>query len=129
MCIRDRDTDGDGTVRGIVITKGDVYFDASADNGVKNFEGLIIAGGKVFINQTNSIVNIVSSSEICRTVIKECQLLGDADEDAKKFLSLFKGYENSSIEGAGVATSTDVTIDRIDYSNVVSFSNWMKNVE
>ena len=124
-----KDTDGDGTVRGIVITKGDVYFDASADNGVKNFEGLIVAGGKVFINQTNSIVNIVSSSEICRTVIKECQLLGDADEDAKKFLSLFKGYENSSIEGAGVATSTDVTIDRIDYSNVVSFSNWMKNVE
>ena len=30
-----------GEVRGVVITKGDVYFDSSSENGVTDFEGVI----------------------------------------------------------------------------------------
>ncbi len=119
----------DGTVRGIVVTKNDVFFDSS----VKSFEGLIVSGGKVFI--TENLSNMYSSPAICQAVLRECQLLGT--EDAKTVLNLFKGYEvdGSSTGGSTpVASPTDPsngakTIDSIDYSDVCRFSNWMKNVE
>ncbi len=124
------------TIRGIVVTKGDVYF---ADD-VHTFEGLIISGGKIYI--TKNLTDMYSSPAICQAILRECQLLGT--EDAKTVLNLFKGYE---VDGsATVATPTDPsvslptasptdpskgtkTIDSIDYSDVCRFSNWMKNVE
>ena len=119
----------DKTVRGIVVTKGDVFFDESVDS----FEGLIVSGGKVFI--TKNLKNMYSSPAICQAILRECQLLGT--EDAKTILNLFKGYEvdGSSTGGSTpVASPTDPsngakTIDSIDYSDVCRFSNWMKNVE
>lgn len=111
----------DGVVKGIVITKGDVYFDAS----VKSFEGLIVAGGKVYIN--NNLSTFTASPEICRAIIRECQL--SSDDKCKYLLSLFKGYEDSSIEDLTQPGTDRRTIDTIEYSDVVSFDNWMKNVE
>lgn len=110
-----------GVVKGIVITKGDVYFDAS----VKAFEGLIVAGGKVYIN--NNLSTFTASPEICRAIIRECQL--SSDDKCKYLLSLFKGYEDSSIEDLTQPGTDKRTIDTIEYSDVVSFDNWMKNVE
>lgn len=114
-------TKADGVVKGIVITKGDVYFDTS----VTAFEGLIVSGGKVYIN--NNLSTFTASPEICRAIIRECQL--SSDEKCKYLLSLFKGYEDSSVEDLTQPGADKRTIDTIEYSDVVSFDNWMKNVE
>ncbi|MCM1273354.1 MAG: hypothetical protein NC225_12195 [Clostridium sp.] len=110
-----------GVVKGIVIAKGDVYF---ADN-VRSFEGLIVSGGKVYIN--NQLQSFTASPEICRAIIRECQL--SSEDKCKYVLSLFKAYEGSSVVALDPADTSAKTIDTIDYSDVVSFDNWMKNVE
>ena len=109
-----------GVVKGIILTKGDVTFGPD----VTGFEGLIVAGGKVYI--TGKVQTITASAEICRAILRECQLSGD--DDCKTFLKLFKGYEDSSIISDDNNQSAK-TIDTIDYSDVVKFNNWMKNVE
>ena len=114
-----------GKVRGIVITKGNVYFDDSVDNGVTDFEGAIIAGGKIYVN--GKVSTIAASSEICRAVLREC--LMNNDDASKLLLSLFRGYSPSEDSGSGEDNTDVKAIDSIDYTDVVSFSNWMKNVE
>ncbi|MCM1170801.1 MAG: hypothetical protein NC393_01615 [Clostridium sp.] len=114
-------TSADGVVKGIVIAKGDVYFDTS----VRSFEGLVVSGGKVYIN--NNLSTFTASPEICRAVIRECQL--SSDDKCKYLLSLFQGYEDSSIDDLTQPGTDKRTIDTIEYSDVVSFDNWMKNVE
>jgi len=124
-------TDGaNGAVRGIVVTKGDVFFDDS----VTSFEGLIVSGGKVFI--TKNLSNMYSSPAVCQAIFRECQLL--ASDEAKTVLNLFKGYEITggaeAPEVGDPASPTDPsqqakTIENIDYSDVCRFNNWMKNVE
>lgn len=111
---------GTGIVKGIILTKGDVTFGAN----VTGFEGLIVSGGKVYV--TGKVQTITASAEICRAILRECQLSGS--DDCKTFLSLFKGYEDSSII-ADDNVSSAKTIDTIDYSDVVKYNNWMKNVE
>lgn len=128
IVVRAREGDG-GVVRGMVISKGDVYFDPS----VISFEGIVISGGKVYMN--DNLTSITSSAEICRTILRECQL--SSDPKCKVVLNLFKGYEVSEDdEGIGEDGGEDIgtpgdakTIDNIDYSDVVRFNNWMKNVE
>lgn len=114
-----------GKVRGVVITKGNVYFNNTVENGVTDFEGIIIAGGKVYVN--GNVKTIASNAELCRTILRECML--NSDDNSKLLLKLFRGYEPKET----TATSSDATepksIDMIDYTDVVSFSNWMKNVE
>ena len=140
-------TRDDGVVQGIVVTKGNVYF----DNTVSKFEGLIIAGDKIFVdnlvgsalptsrereNATGDrvITSISASPEVVRTILNECMMLtGDTTgkgTQAKKLLSVFKSYEKYAYATAEVKT-IDVslkTIDTIQYSDVVRYSNWMKNV-
>ena len=112
--------DETGVVKGIILTKGDVIF----GENVTGFEGLIVSGGKIYIS--NHMQTINASAEICRAVLRECQLSGD--NDCQEFLKLFKGYEGSEI--IEEIEDTDAkTIDTIDYSDVVRFNNWMKNVE
>ena len=110
----------EGIVKGIIITKGDVVF----KNTVTGFEGLIVSGGKIYIS--NDMQTINASAEICRAILRECQLSGDLD--CKNFLDLFKGFEGSEIIEDNNSTEAK-TIDTIDYSDVVRFNNWMKNVE
>lgn len=114
-----------GEVRGIVITKGDVYFDTTAENGVTDFEGIIIAGGKVYV--AGNVKTIASSAEICRAVLRECLLTND--DNSKFILNLFRGYEPDTSEATSTDASEAKSIDMIDYTDVVSFANWMKNVE
>lgn len=115
----------DGAVIGMVITKGDVYF----DNTVKSFEGIVISGGKVYVN--NRLFTITANDEICRTILRECQL--SQDEKCKIVLNLFKGYEVEDDGPGGIGEAPDESevksIENIDYSDVVRFNNWMKNVE
>ena len=118
-------SDSKGIVKGIILTKGDVTF----EDNVKSFEGLIVSGGKVYMY--GAITNMASSPEICRAIIKECQL--SSDENCQKLLKIIKGYENTVLEEipeSGAADDTEVkSIENIDYSDVVRFDNWKKNVE
>lgn len=124
VVVKARNTDN-GKVRGIVITKGNVYFDDSATNGVTDFEGAIIAGGKVYVN--GNVKTIASSPEICRAVLRECMLTGS--EKTNYVLSLFRGYKPTTKDSSDDDDDDVKTINTIDYTDVVSFSNWMKNVE
>ncbi|MBQ7707637.1 MAG: hypothetical protein IJT72_07645, partial [Lachnospiraceae bacterium] len=110
----------EGIVKGIIITKGDVVF----GNTVTGFEGLIVSGGKIYIS--NDMQTINANAEICRAILRECQLSGD--HNCKDFLDLFKGFEGSEIIEDNNDTEAK-TIDTIDYSDVVRINNWMKNVE
>ena len=121
--------DSSGQVSGIVIAKGDVFFDKS----VKSFQGLIISGSKVFIaggDFDNSITSLSASPEICRAVLNELQLVSDTtmQNTAKYVLGLFKAYENSEMVDAN-AIGEEVTVDRLDYSSVLKYDNWTKDVE
>ncbi len=135
----------DGVVQGLVITKGNVFF----DNTVSKFEGLIVSGDKIFVDNlvgtalptgrgrsatgNRVLASISASPEVVRAILNECMMLtGDPDRgaQAKKVLSLFKSYESFAyVEGE--AKTLDVsfkTIDTIQYSDVVRYNNWMKNV-
>lgn len=109
-----------GIVRGIVISKGDVYFDPN----VTKFEGIIICGGKVYINDNLTTMN--ASAEIIKAILKECKTMGS--DDAKYILELFKFYSADG-SATGVVDTSKKTADTLDYSDVIGYSNWMKNVE
>jgi hypothetical protein len=149
----------EGVIKGIVITKGDVTFSDS----VTKFEGLIIAGGKIYID--GNLQSITASPEICRSIIKECILVND--EKSQYVRNVFAQYKISDdgtcpICGTTLVTTTDadgnilkddsgnpilscpkngctynagatddelVTIDNLDYTDVCSIDNWVKNVE
>ena len=51
------------------------------------------------------------------------------DDASKLLLSLFRGYSPSDDSGSAGDDTDTKSIDSIDYTDVVSFSNWMKNVE
>ena len=150
--ISDRDvvvssTRSDGIVQGIVVTKGNVFF----DNTVTKFEGLIVSGDKIFVDNlvgsqlptdryvkgltgNNTITSISASPEVVRAILNECMMMigesSDNGSNARKVLSVFKSYENYAYATGDVKT-IDVnykTIDTIQYSDVVRYSNWMKNV-
>ena len=135
----------DGVVQGIVITKGNVFF----DNTVSKFEGLIVAGDKIFVDNLvgaalptgrgrsvsgNKVITSISASpEVVRAILNECMMItGDTNygAQARKVLSLFKSYETYAYSAGNIKT-LDVsfkTIDTIQYSDVVRYANWMKNV-
>jgi hypothetical protein len=149
--------DGQYVARGIVITKGDVYLGGQYTTGPNRFEGLIVAGDKIFVG--DSVNSISANPQVCKAIMTELQT--EKDEDAEKVLRSFIGYKSAyddkTIEELRVLcdnreieytedTSKDVlislliaydnngdntikTVDTIDYSDVVRYSNWMKNSE
>ncbi len=149
--------DGQYVVRGIVISKGDVYLGNDETTGINKFEGLIVAGDKIYVG--NSVNQISSNSQICKAIMTELQT--EKDIDAEKVLRVFIGYksaydektidelrvlcDNREIAYSETDTkdtlitlliaydnngdNTIKTVDTIDYSDVVRYSNWMKNSE
>ena len=136
-----------GKMTGIIITKGDVYFDEAGANTVKEFNGIVITGGKVFIN--NTITNI-NSSELCKTIMNQLMVKAKdctSDDAAKKaealkaikVLELFKDYEDFGKEYRKIYNDPSLapelseddfrTISTIDYSDVLRYNNWMRNVD
>jgi len=121
--------DGDkDTITGIVVCKGDVYFGSK----VKNFSGFIICGGKVFVN--GNMVTL-SSSELTINIINQCMSALKSDNEstvnnAKTVLSVFKNYEGLTSGSNSDDDSNEAKmITNIDYSDVICYDNWMKNVE
>lgn len=141
----------DHSITGIIITKGDVYFDeytgSDAYKTVKDFNGIIISGGKVYVN--NSITSI-SSSELCKTIMNQCavkaQNVTSSNDDEKKealkavkVLELFKDYEDVGKKYRDIYNDPSLasiddseqykSITSIDYSDVIRYNNWMRNVD
>ncbi len=161
-------------VTGIIISKGDVYFDTVKDiekndsvsnteakkRVVNNFSGIIITGGKVYVN--NDVTNI-SSSDLCRNIINSCitktvqgsstygtstssTAVHDEAFRAARVLSLFKSYEDDAkaaedaIKAARKSSAEEhkddvvdpdspLSISNIDYSDVIRYNNWKRNVD
>lgn len=125
-----KDNDSDGIFNGIVITKGDVFFDPN----VKTFNGLIVSGGKVYID--SATLESINASSLSLEAINACMVAigSDKDEQATKVLGLFKsyqGYITSTSTAASTQASADnkLSITQIDYTNYMGYENWMKNVE
>jgi len=117
-----------GIVQGIVVTRGNVFFDPS----VTRFEGIIIAGDKIFINN-GGLTSIGASPEVVRATLNECMTLinnATMGAAAKKCLLCFKSYEKQAYNPSADNTfdTKFKTIDTIQYSDVVQYANWMKNV-
>jgi hypothetical protein len=142
-------------VRGIVIAKGDVSFTSD----VTRFEGLIIAGGKIYVS--GNLKNIVASPEICRAIIKECMTVSTTGNTERETVrSIFKQYstdgnicpscnepletdesnvlycphkcDNCLVAPCDFNLSADVLltdVSNIDYPDVCSIDNWTKTVE
>jgi hypothetical protein len=148
----------DSTVKGVVITKGDVSFDSN----VTRFEGLIISGGKIYIN--GNLQTMTASPEICRSIMRDCMVVNS--ETTRYIRNVFAQYqikdggacplcgkeleviENTDDEGNVISTTSRcnnedcsyndsvdiensllVDVDKLDYSDVCSIDNWVKSVE
>ncbi|MBO4864487.1 MAG: hypothetical protein J5517_08980 [Eubacterium sp.] len=133
------------TVTGIIITKGDVYFDSYSGSesykSVNKFNGMIICGGKVYIN--NDVTNI-NSTGLCKSIISSCIIkardatntsdpsLMAEGRKAVRFLSIFKDYEklaNEALDDTITKDTSTKSITNIDYSDVIRYNNWMRNVD
>lgn len=120
---------------GIVVTLGDVHFSSSFSG---EFEGLIVAGGKIYVGDdpTAIVRNLKANPEICKAIIRNLQLIGSADAEnyAKatsilKVLNCYVAPSGGDPVASGSDPSNTVTIDMISYSDVIQYSNWMRNVE
>lgn len=111
----------DGTVRGIILSSGRVQFGTD----VNKFEGMIVAGDKIIFPEDSTTLNVNANPEMCKEIIKELQF--SSDDSAEAFLDLFKGYEKIEVIDPSEVTESN-KIEYLDYSSVVKYSNWMKNV-
>ena len=120
----------DGRVKGIVMCKGDVTFDSN----VKEFEGLIVAGGKIKVQHS---INFVANSEIIKSVLRECdesKVISGAT-DLSGICDLFRHFVSNislspsdpSTTGIDVVSMKNVTA--VQYEDILSFQNWKKNVD
>ncbi len=110
---------GSSNIRGMIITKGDVVF----GDDVTSFEGLIVAGGKIYVK--NKVTNITASPEICRSILRECVTSSDTlCADVLKVFTEYKDFDPDADD-----TTTAIEVNQINYTDVVSLENWMKNVE
>lgn len=122
-----------GHVRGIVLCKGDVTFDTD----VVDFEGLIVSGGKIIINNftgTKKKMALTCNAEIIKTVLRECD--STRGEVASKnygyvcdIFRLFESTYKADDEEGDNETQRYKTIATIQFEDIISLQNWIKNVE
>lgn len=114
---------GSGKVMGIVICKGDVTFDKS----ITEFHGLIVAGGKIKVDDS---INFIANREIIKAALDECKR-ADNSSDLKKFYKLFKQYyiENSGDPAIDASVVSVKDVSSVQYEDILGFSNWKKNVD
>ncbi|MBR1508320.1 MAG: hypothetical protein IJ619_10005 [Eubacterium sp.] len=115
------DGKADGVVRGIIFTSGRVVFAPD----VHKFEGMIVAGDKIIFKNDSTVTNVTANPEMCKEIIRELQF--SSNSSAEYFLDIFKGYENIVPKKPNDVTEPG-EIEYLDYSSVVKYSNWMKNV-
>lgn len=117
----------DGRVKGIVLCKGDVTFDSN----VKEFEGLIVAGGKIKVSHS---VNFVANAEIIKSVLRECDESKNLSgaEDMSAICKLFRHFISNNTSGTSTSTSgieSMKNVTAVQYEDILAFKNWKKNVD
>lgn len=122
-----------GKVRGIIIAKGDVTFDTD----VKEFEGLVVTGGKIIINNftgTKTTMALSANAEIIKSVLRECDASrGETAEKNYGFVCdtfrLFEStYEPPSESDDNVITAMK-SISAVQFEDIISLKNWVRNVD
>lgn len=112
-------------VKGLIICMGDVTFDSS----VKSFEGLIVTGSKIIVNNS---LNITSNEEIVKTILRECdEAQGIAGkENLFNVCKMFKHYKTIYKEDdESIATSKVKDVSAVQFEDILKFDNWQKNVD
>lgn len=121
----------DGKVKGIVVCTGDVTF---AGN-VNEFEGIIVAGGKIKVDHS---INFVANAEVVKSILRECydydnsKKLTDRNDWQSYVCRLFRNfaaaYDTASGKEAETVDSMK-SVTAVVYEDMLSFENWKKNVD
>lgn len=125
-----------GKVRGIVIAKGDVTF---ADD-VNEFEGLIVTGGKIIVNNFDKIngkntMSFLANEEVVKTVLRECDASRGETSKTKNFgfvCDIFRLFESQYVppeESGDTPIESMKSISAVQFEDILSFRNWKKNVD
>lgn len=118
--------DADGRVKGIVICKGDVTFDSN----VKEFEGLIVSGGKIIVDGQS--INFVANAEIIKSILRECDESSGTAVDYSGVCKIFRHFVSE--HGVVPVNPDDGTVQMrnvtsVQYEDILAFKNWKKNVD
>lgn len=124
-----------GKVRGIVLAKGDVTF----QDDVEEFEGLIVSGGKIIVNnfdkaKNKTTMSFLANEEVVKTVLRECDF-SRGESISKNFgyvcdiFRLFVSQYNppSSSDETPIISMKDISA--VQFEDILSFRNWNKNVD
>lgn len=112
-------------MKGIVICKGDVTFGANVDS----FEGIIVSGGKIIINQN---MDFIANEEVVKSVLRICENhMDDSNTMYRQVLSLFRSYGGDEDQDDIKEDNSEGTksISTIQFEDILEFSNWKKNVD
>lgn len=118
-------------LQGLIVCKGDVTFDPN----ITEFEGLIVAGGKVYVGKNDKQKMIFTANEeIIKSILKECDdsQIYSGNRNHFNVCELFKLYKSiykAPTASGDVATESMKTMSAIQFEDIVGFENWMKNVD
>lgn len=123
-----------GKVKGLVLTKGNVTF----KDDVTEFEGLIVSGGKVIIDNfssTNENEMVISANEeMIKNILKECDM-SRGNEATTNFgfvcdtFRLFETQYEETTQGTDTPVETAKNVSSVQYEDILAFRNWKKNVD
>ena len=124
-----------GKVRGIILAKGEVSF----KDDVEEFEGLIVTGGKIIVNNFDRINNkttmsFMANEEIIKTILRECDASrGNAKSKNFGFVCdifrLFQSQYVSPEESDETPIISMRDVSAVQFEDILSFRNWKKNVD
>lgn len=117
----------DGNVKGMVICKGDVTF----TDDVKSFEGLIVSGSKIKVEHS---MTLTANEEIVKTILRECDesQLNAGSKNYFAVCELFQQYQSvykPKEDDGSIETESAKSISAVQFEDILSFANWMKNVD
>lgn len=119
-----------GIVQGLVIAKGDVTF----EDNVNQFNGMIISGGKIIINNfgTKNSMKISADRHMIERILSALDLRRGDEARCGEICDLFRLFESQYKPPAGsdvTATESMKSISSVEFEDILSFENWMKNVK
>jgi hypothetical protein len=119
-----------GEVSGIIIAKGDVTF---ADD-VTRFNGLIVSGGKIIVNNfgKNNTMTFSADANLVKRILSACDM-SRGEKDSSNFGFVCDMFREFVSEYVPETESGDAKIEReisgVQFEDVLSFNNWKKNVD
>lgn len=124
-----------GKVKGLIIAKGDVTFKTD----VEEFEGLIVSGSKIIVNNFDKIankteMNFRANEEIIKTVLRECDN-SQGETGLKNYgyvCDIFRQYQSQYVppeEATDTKAVSMRSISTVQFEDILSFQNWKKNVD